>query len=293
MKMISNDLRSSCRALLLQSYGGGGDGGKYDSVYHDILENIVPIIEHYNLGGGFTWTIGLWMSDIGIGGRYETNQNGVMSCINGVNTAEKSAMQLNTFRRGYYHAGIIYKDNEPMYATIIQQISDISDQWGTWNITINDNEDYRYRTSCGVIYKQQGDYSIDSITDVSYTKFEPRLYYYPAYNTDGTREDFIAGFDMYFTTDLAYKSTISYQRYTASAADDFTEPVVKKYGERTSQTGRNTLSYTSLYPFPRLYGGYSDLDNSTWFNVMQELSYAILEKAGAKTEPLKIIQPAD
>ena len=290
MPMISNDLRSSCRALLLQSYDKGS--GKQSSVYHDILENTVPIIEHYDLGGGFTWTIGEWLSDIGMGGgQYEIYGNGVMSSISGVNTEEKSIMQLNTFRREIYLVGIVYKDNKPLYAAVINESPDYSaeDYWSTWGI-IADNEKNTYRS---VIYKSQGDYRIDSITDTSYTVFEPALSKMTVSSDDGIKSEMIAGFSMYYRTDLTYKRTKSWQVYSASSTDNFSEPAVKKSGERASRISVYSLSSYYLYPFPRLFGGFSDLDNNKWFDVMQELSYAILEKAGAKTQPLKIIQPTD
>ena len=265
--------------------------GKQSSVYHDILENIVPIIEHYDLGGGFTWTIGEWLSDIGMGGRYELYGNGVMSSISGVNTEEKSIMQLNTFRREIYLAGIVYKDNEPLYAAVINEAPDYdaSDTWSTWGI-IADNEKNTYRS---VIYKDQGDYRIDSITDISYTMFEPTLSKTTVSSDDGGKSEMITGFRMYYQTDLTYKRTKSWQKYSASSPDNFSEPTVKKSGERASQTSVYSLSSYWLYPFPRLFGGFSDLDNNTLFRYFQELSYAILEKAGAKTQPLKIIQPTD
>lgn len=290
MPMISNDLRSSCRALLLQKADKGG--GKYDSVYHDILENIVPIIEHYDLGGGFTWTIGEWLSDIGIGGgHFEMYQNGIMSYISGVNTEEKSLMQLNTFRREIYLVGIVYKDNDPLYAAVINEAPDYQayDSWNSWGITADEKKN-TYRS---VIYKRLGDYRIDSISDVSYTKFEPVISKMTVSSADGSKSEIITGFNMFFQTDLTYKRTKSWQEYSASSSGSFSEPAVKKSGERTSRTSGYSLSRYDLYPFPRLYGGFSDLDSNTWFNVMQDLTYAVLEKAGAKTEPLKIIQPTD
>ena len=61
MKMISNDLRSSCRSLLLGAYQEGG-GTYRDSIFHDILDNsdVVTTIPIY---GDYKLTVNLWETD--------------------------------------------------------------------------------------------------------------------------------------------------------------------------------------------------------------------------------------
>lgn len=278
MPIISNDLRSSCRALLLQ---GGGGGKKYDSVFHDILENIVPIIEHFDLGGGFTWTIGEWLSKQEFFGVHE---NGVSHSISAVNTGDRSFGNLIVYCRELLIAGIVYKDGTPLYAAIISLPSgddNANDQYSTWGILTGENT---YRS---VAYKTRDDYRIDKIEDVTYTRFEPDIY---TMKTDG--EEWVTGFNLFFTTDLKYKYTHSYQRYTAESEDNYSEPTVRKTEGRTTVTGTGYLR-SSLYPFPRLYGCYTDLDSSSMYKIMDELSEAIIAKAGGKTEPLKIIRPTE
>lgn len=60
MKMISNDLRSSCRALLVGEHQGGGT--HYDTVFHDIIDNsdVVATIPIY---GDYKLTMNLWETD--------------------------------------------------------------------------------------------------------------------------------------------------------------------------------------------------------------------------------------
>ena len=60
MKMISNDLRSSCRALLVGEHQGGGT--HYDSIFHDIINNsdVVATIPIY---GDYKLTVNLWETD--------------------------------------------------------------------------------------------------------------------------------------------------------------------------------------------------------------------------------------
>ena len=60
MKIISNDLRSSCRALLIGEHQGGGT--HYDTVFHDIIDNsdVVATIPIY---GDYKLTVNLWETD--------------------------------------------------------------------------------------------------------------------------------------------------------------------------------------------------------------------------------------
>ena len=60
MKIISNDLRSSCRALLIGEHQGGGT--HYDTVFHDIIDNsdVVATIPIY---GDYKLTMNLWETD--------------------------------------------------------------------------------------------------------------------------------------------------------------------------------------------------------------------------------------
>lgn len=62
MKIISNDLRSSCRALILGAYQEGGGGTYRDSIFHDILDNsdVVATIPIY---GDYKLTVNLWETD--------------------------------------------------------------------------------------------------------------------------------------------------------------------------------------------------------------------------------------
>lgn len=62
MKIISNDLRSSCRSLLLGAYQEGGGGTYRDSIFHDILDNsdVVTTIPIY---GDYKLTVNLWETD--------------------------------------------------------------------------------------------------------------------------------------------------------------------------------------------------------------------------------------
>lgn len=63
MKMISNDLRSSCRSLLLGAYQDSAGGGThYDSIFHDIIDNsdVVATIPIY---GDYKLTVNLWETD--------------------------------------------------------------------------------------------------------------------------------------------------------------------------------------------------------------------------------------
>lgn len=279
MPIISNDLRSSCRALLLQSHMSGGGGKKHDVIFHDILENIVPIIEHFDLGGGFTWTIGEWMSKPEYFGVHES---GVQYSIRAINTGNRSFGYKIIYGSEILVTGIVYKNNSPLYAAVIERASDDNayDQYTTWGITTGENT---YRS---VLYKSIGDHKIDSIDNVTYTKFEPD---FSTMTTDG--EEWISGFSLYYSTDLRYKYTHSYQRYKAFG-DNYSEPTVVKDGDRTVTGGIHYVG-SHLYPFPHFYGYYTDLDIGSMYKVMDELVNAIVEKAGGKIEPVKIIQPTE
>ena len=62
MKMISNDLRSSCRSLLLGAYQEGGGGTYRNAVFHDIVDDsdvavTIPIYGDYKI------TVNVWETD--------------------------------------------------------------------------------------------------------------------------------------------------------------------------------------------------------------------------------------
>lgn len=61
MKIISNDLRSSCRALLVGEHQGGG-GTHYDSIFHDIINNS-DVVATISIYGDYKLTVNLWETD--------------------------------------------------------------------------------------------------------------------------------------------------------------------------------------------------------------------------------------
>ena len=111
MKMISNDLRSSCRSLLLGAYQGGGSS-RNDPIFHDILDSseligTVPIDDTYK------FTLNLWEDNIpGYSGDYR-----YISCAgaDSENVGYDQSMVYSQY--SYLHVvRILWRGNTPIYA---------------------------------------------------------------------------------------------------------------------------------------------------------------------------------
>lgn len=123
MKIISNDLRSSCRMLLLDN-DGGGSGAYRDDIFHDILKNSEKVID-VPLPNNYRLTINVWATsrqDV-----YETH-------MNKVNAASYRAIGDGDCQNLYYCNGIVvhlviiaWCGDTPLYAQLTGHCSSFSD----------------------------------------------------------------------------------------------------------------------------------------------------------------------
>lgn len=156
MKIISNDLRSSCRSLLLGAYQEGGGSTPYNTVFHDILNNSdkvadIPIYDDYRI------TVNVWAND---------RQDVYEGEIKTITLASKQSDE-EILRQDFYYSTknvcivyIAWRGDTPLYA----QVGDIQ--------TLS--------------YDQQ--YSDISVYESSGTRYPYTLYVYQR-----TKEDYIKG----------------------------------------------------------------------------------------------------
>lgn len=229
------------------------------AVFHLMLDNY-KLIYSYDINSTYTWKIGLWLSDTGSDfmGAPEIYHNGLISGM-GYDTADDKVMHINLMQRYLYLVGIVYKNNVPIYSTIIQEIDDYQDNWNIYY---------------GNLYLSQGEYKIDSVSNVNVTSFEPRL---SSSHWNG-----------YFNAEFTYSYALSYQKYRIEG--DETSPVVEKDGSRVIENENKSWS-NYLYPLPREYGGFTDLSYADWIDEMSNVAYAVYEHAGIPTVPPNILRP--
>ena len=223
-------------------------GKKYDFVYHDILENHVPVYT-YNIGTHFKWVVGAW---IAYERRFELFDNGMDHIYEVTGSDSNKAAAIECYRQVFFSVGIIYKDNEPKYATVINRGFNPSEAWNHWWVA---------DTQTALFYKTLGDYRIGAAQNVICSQFAPDFYW--------------GAFNGYFSVKITCELKYSYQRYTYNSSSG----TVEKNGDRT-ETETTFGINDSIYPYPRLYGGFSDLEESEWRELMHELTEEIYLSAG-------------
>ena len=123
MKMISNDLRSSCRALLIGEHQGGST--YRNSIFHDIVDSsetllTVPVDDHYKI------TVNFWVTDRT--DVYGTNMSSFFGTIF-ENENEGYGSRINWVSKKAFIVFIIWKDDNAVFARVAGQTSLYSDQY--------------------------------------------------------------------------------------------------------------------------------------------------------------------
>lgn len=244
------DMLSFATGLAIGKKKYGGSSEYYDPVYHDILQNHLPIYT-YHFGTHFKWVLGAWLareSRLGI------RDNGLDHIYEVNDTETGKVAAIECYRQTLYTIGIIYKDNMPKYATLLNYVSNPSEAWGHWWVA---------DTKTALFYKRFGDFRLEEVESFQCEQFEP---------------DFSWGdFSGHFNSRITCVINTSYQSYTYND----TAGRVEKDGNRSESS--STLSYylsNYIYPYPRLDGGFSDLDINSWREIMHELTDEIYTTAG-------------
>lgn len=113
MKMISNDLRSSCRALLIGEHQGGGK--RVDPIFHDILDNsdvvlTIPVDDTYKI------TVNLWVS-----GRLDVYGSGdpeTQYVAAAISEGEGYCQNYSYCKEKAHAVFIIWRGDEALYAVL-------------------------------------------------------------------------------------------------------------------------------------------------------------------------------
>ena len=234
------------------------------AVFHLMLDNY-KLIYSYDINSTYTWKIGLWLSDTGSAfmGTPETYLNGLLIGTNS-ETDDRKTVHMNLMHKSLYLVGIVYKNNEPIYSTIIQELEDCPDSWAF---------------SHENVYLGSGEYKIDSVSNASVINFEPHV----------STAHWYGFFDAEFT----YSYTLSHQKYKIEG--DETSPVVEKDGSRVIENKNRSFNSNdnndALGPLPKKYGGFTDLSYADWRDEMSNVAYAVYEHAGIPTVPPNILRP--
>lgn len=115
MKMISNDLRSSCRALLLGAYQDSAGGGThYDSIFHDIIDNS-KVIGTVFIDDTYKFTLNFWEDNI-----LRINRDCGSLSLGGSDSETVGYDQSIIYPLyNYLHiARILWRGNAPIYAAL-------------------------------------------------------------------------------------------------------------------------------------------------------------------------------
>ena len=140
MKMISNDLRSSCRAMLIGAYQEGGSTTR-NSIFHDILDNsdVVATIPIY---GDYKLTVNLWETDRT--DVYET----VFYAVHGsgkYSTGEEYAQGNYPIRYRIVHIVFVaWNGDTPLYAQLSGSYSTLSQSYSPTVVRENLDPGYPY-----------------------------------------------------------------------------------------------------------------------------------------------------
>ena len=168
LKMISNDLRSSCRAMLIGAYQDGGN--TRNSVFHDIIDNsdVVATIPIY---GDYKLTVNLWETD-----RSETYESGFYSLYLTALKSENEGCCQNYYypsERVVHVVYIAWNGDTPLYAQISGRYSYFLQSFGT--VSMYENADTSYPFSYYVYPGSTEKYikgSAVPTTDIDHFEFE-------------------------------------------------------------------------------------------------------------------------
>lgn len=112
MKLISNDLRASCRAMLIQSYDSGGSSENKNEIYHHILDNM-KVYNEKQLTDSYKAVFALVITD-----RVAGMLNGKIKDYNYNNSIEGVIYQYPLPQETLLAVSVIYKDNAPLYCSV-------------------------------------------------------------------------------------------------------------------------------------------------------------------------------
>ena len=140
MKMISNDLRSSARALLLGAYQEGGGGTYRNSIFHDILDNsdVVTTIPIY---GDYKITVNIWETD-----RPEAYGVNARDSHCSAQRSEEDWLCQNYFytEKRVFPVYVAWNGDIPLYAQIGSTSMFLSRDYNTIEVYENKNTIYPY-----------------------------------------------------------------------------------------------------------------------------------------------------
>lgn len=277
--MISNDLRSSCRALLIGAYQ---NSGKYDPIFHDILENSEAFCT-INIDDVYKFTLNLWVTSRGDVPccRYRDYTNLAAKESYGVGYSQSPVI----YTRAAFTYRILWKNDKPMYAALVYNQELPRDF--PWFFDINDGAGnfiyYMYRKDVHEYIKGSAAAACD-----------PQLYIKPTFNDsiDGTKYlnlgkiNIVDGSGKSVTPRCTYKLrhktySIPYGYLTEPPKVTFNKESMETYSIVGSYSGSNLFIFSCS---DMTIGAiYSDLPEAELNGLTDELIKAICEKYGDKS----------
>jgi len=260
---------------------GGGQTNR-NAVFHDILEN-KQVIYTGDMTGGYTCDIAVWSPPLdeenGYPQIYEGGYFGTWFYLRKYENAEQKeyfAQWMSLVQYNSYRVAIVYKNNTPLYATIMRSIPGV-EKGDFDNVPVN--------TATGsdeFAVQRSGNYSIDNVSLTTFNTFEPW------FDTSGTTK---RGFVGAFKINLAYQIEYSYDKYKLIEESQYNWKAVKD-GSRISQTYSETInsSYDKSL-MPTYYGTFTDMTYGQLHDALLDMAYAISAANGVNVTPITIILP--
>lgn len=289
MKIVSNDLRSSCRMLLLEDDGGGG-GTFYDDIFHIILDECdkvadIIIDDVYK----FTWN--LWSTDILKVATDWDYYN--VSAVESIKASTGYDLSFTFNEPVIFGVRILWRNDVPLYAALDRVVASLNIDVTVVDVKdSNDDDNDSYDYFAYITSKQE--YVRGSASYLGEIPIVPDFrnwicgvkYLYPlfAYTQGGIS----------YTYDIkttGYKAERPKTMWTnpntgeTKEIDDLTKPPAISFGRATVNTQSDTQN--EIYLTPLTYqthrAVYSDLSQEELMATEHEVKKAICEKYGGSS----------
>ncbi len=267
MKMISNDLRSSCRALLLGAHQSGGNQ-KHDSIFHDILENSEEL-GTVDIDGNYKMTINFLFTDrVDL---YGIQTNGLRDLYAQDGEGNRYDQQYTWISPRATLFAIFWRSDVPLYAVFINgDYLSIMNSYSSITVYKNseDKTQYKQYVYPRYIYKyKKGSAALSAELSPS------EIWRFRGYGN-------IKVYDPHITLNNANVNfQCNYKYYGADFPDETKPPKIHLSDENEVN---ESIYVSPFYSYPVYSGVFSDLTNDELLRAWDEIANAICMTYGGE-----------
>ena len=266
------DIVSFAVGFALGRRNGGGGGGSSEKAFHSFLDAFVPAYS-CTLNSTYRMVVGASLPTVNTAdfatGELPELATSHYELMNVEKDAENTFAYLLVPGIMGYLCYVIYKDNVPIYVNVFDTWLSYYPFWSGY-----DGVSSSQILFDSFFYAYEDNYTLDRISNINCTEF-----------------NYTQGFTV-INTDLSFTCEYSYQRYEVYDKGTY-DYAVRKRGGRTSTGTTTRTSSIPIAPVSNSRGVFTDLSYSDFTNEMQAVLYAICERFGVATAPVKIIYPDD